>query len=85
MPPVLDTPEILDNPIPASHGDVHPGPSRRERPPVLAWLGRLFSPVPRRRGRQQAGGVPGASRFETPLDRLAREHPALHLQGMAFL
>ena len=43
--------------------------------PGFAWLSRLFIPMPRLRSRPQECCIPGAPRFETPLDLLAREHP----------
>ena len=83
MPPTLDAADILEYPSPASQGDECHESSRRERSSVLAWLGCLFTPVPRLRSRRQEYCAPGASRFATPLDILAREHPDLHLRVMA--
>jgi len=83
MPPTLDDTHILEYPSPASQGDESHESSRRACSPVLAWLGRLFTPVPRLRPRRQEYCAPGASRFETPLDILAREYPDLHLRVMA--
>ena len=82
MPPTLDDTHILEYPSPASQGDESHESSRRACSPVLAWLGRLFTPVPRLRPRRQECGVPGAPRFETPLDMLAREHLDIYLLVM---
>ena len=83
MPPTLDDTDILEHPSPASQGDDCHESSRRACSPVLAWFGRLFTPVPRLRTRRQAYCAPGAPRFETPLDILAREYPDLHLRVMS--
>jgi hypothetical protein len=83
MRPVIDETDILEYPSPALQGDACHASSRQERSHVLALLRRLFTPVPRLRLRQQECCVPGAPRFETPLDILAREHPDVHLRVMA--
>jgi hypothetical protein len=83
MSPMIDDTDILEYPSPASQGDECHESSRRERSPVLAWFGRLFTPVPRLQPRRQEHCVPGASRFETPLDILAREYPDIHLRVMS--
>ena len=83
MPHVLENPDILEHPSPASQGDECRESSRRACSPVLAWFGRLFTPVPRLRRRRHEYGVPWASRFETPLDILAREYPDIHLRVMS--
>ena len=83
MPPVLDDTDILEYPSPASQGDESHELSRRERSRLLAFLRRLFTPVPRLRACRQEYCATGAPRFETPLDFLAREYPDIHLRVMA--
>ena len=83
MPPVIDDTDILEHPSPASQGNECHESSRWERSPILAWLSRLFTPVPRLRTRRQEHCALGAPRFETPLDILAREYPDLHLRVIA--
>jgi hypothetical protein len=72
--PTCDERETLPQRLPACP---------QERSPVLAWLGRLFLPVPR--PRRQAYGVPVTSQFVAPLDILARDYPDIHLWIMAGL
>jgi hypothetical protein len=85
MRPVLDETDILEHPFPALQDNECHESFRQERSHVLAWLRRLFPPVPRLRPRQPQCCVLGAPRFETPLDLLAREHPDIHLRVMAGL
>jgi hypothetical protein len=85
MRPVIDDTDILEHPSHALQSDACHEPFRQERSPVLAFLRHLFPPVPRLQPRRQACCVPGAPRFETPLDILAREHPDVHLRVMAGL
>jgi hypothetical protein len=88
MPHVLNDIDILEHP--ALECDerhtlplVLPTP-RRERSRFLALFRRLFSP--RRRSRTyQEGYAPSASRFQTPLDILAQEHPDLYLRILSGL
>jgi hypothetical protein len=68
--PTCDEHETLPSALPSY---------QQERSPVLAWLGRLFTPLPRPRPRRQGDCALGTRRFETPLDVLAREYPDLHL------
>jgi hypothetical protein len=83
MRPVIDDIDILEHPSPAVPGDECYESSRRAYSPVFAWLGRLFTPVPRLRPRRQERYVPGVPRVETSLDILARDHPDIHLWVMA--
>jgi hypothetical protein len=83
MRPTIDDPDILEYPSPASQGVECHELSRWERSHVLALFRRLFIPVPRLRPRRQEYGAPGTSRFETPLDILAREYPDIHLRVMS--
>ena len=90
MPHVLEAPNTLEERIALSpEGDELDTlplalPSfRRERTHVLAWLGRLCSPVPRLRPCRQEYCVPSAPRCEAPLDILAREYPDIHLRVMS--
>jgi hypothetical protein len=85
MRSVINDTDILEHPSPALQGDACHESFRQERSHVLAWLRRLFTPVPRLRPRRQACCVPGVPRFDTPLDLLAREHPDIHLRVMAGL
>jgi hypothetical protein len=83
MRPTFDETDILEYPSPTSQGDEYHESSRRERSPVLAWLGRLITPVPRLRMRRQDHCHPGAPQVETALDMLAREHPDIYLWVLA--
>jgi hypothetical protein len=90
MPHVLEDPDILEEHITLSPACDELDtlsralPSfRPKRTPVLAWLGRLFTSVPRLGPRQQGYCAPRAPRFETPLDILAREHPDVLLRVMS--
>jgi len=90
MPHVLEDPDILEE-----HTALSPAcdelqtlplelpTSLRGRSRFLAFLRRLFTPVPRLRTRRQECCVSRAPRFETSLDILAREHPDIHLRIMA--
>ena len=89
MPHVLEDPDILEE-----HTALSPAcdklqtlplelpTSLRGRSRFLAFLRRLFTPVPRLRPRRQECCVPGAPRFETSLDMLAREHLDIYLLVM---
>jgi hypothetical protein len=90
MPPVLEDPDILEEHIALSpeYDALHalplvlPSPWRKCSR-LLALLRRLITPVPRLRPRRQEYCAPGASRFEAPLDILAREYPDIHLRVMS--
>jgi hypothetical protein len=90
MPRVLEDPDILEEHIALSpEGNeldrlLRALPSsQRQRSRLLALLRRLVTRVPRLRPCRQAYCVPGALRFEAPLDILAREHPDVHLRVMS--
>jgi hypothetical protein len=89
MPHVLDDPDILEEHTTVSSAcdELHALPlglptAPRGRSRFLTFLRRLITPIPRPRTRRQVCCVPGAPRFETPLDMLAREHPDIHLRVM---
>jgi hypothetical protein len=90
MPPVLEDPDILEEHTALSPecDELHALPlglptAPRGRSRFLTLLRRLITPVPRLRTRRQECCVPGAPRFEVPLDILAREHPDIHLRVMS--
>jgi len=89
MPHVLDDIDIPQHPsLSPEYDERHalprglPAP-RCERSWFLVLLCRLITPTPRLPMRWQGHGTPGAPRFQTPLDILAREYPDLHLRVMA--
>jgi len=88
MPRVLEDTDILEHPSPSAASDtLHALPlglptAPRGRSRLQTFLRRLFTPVPRLRPRRQECCVPGAPRFETPLDMLAREHLDIYLLVM---
>ena len=88
MPHVIDDTDIEEYSSPTAEYDAlyersRVVPSRRGRSRFLAFLRRLFTPVPRLKPRRKVCCIPGAPRFETALDVLAREHPDIHLRLMA--
>lgn len=91
MPHVLDDTDILEYPSASSAcEELHAlslglPTSARGRSRFLTFLRRLFAPAPRLRTRPQAYRTPGAPRFETSLDILAREHPDSHRWVMAVI
>lgn len=91
MPHVLDDTDILEYPSTSSVCEEPQAlslglpTSVRGCSRFLTLLRRLFASAPRRRTRLQAYRTPGAPRFETSLDILAREHPDSHLWAMAVI
>ena len=89
MPHVLDDTDTLAPTSPSAAGDaLRRQPRglpalRRAWPRFLALFQHLLTPPPRLQTRQQEHSTPGAPRFETPLDLLARHHPSLHLWLMS--
>ena len=90
MPHVLKDPDILEEHTALSPecDELHALPlglptSPRGRSRFLTFLHHLITPVPRLRTRRQEHCAPGAPRFETALDILAREHPDIHLRVMS--
>ena len=89
MPHILDDTDILERPSPSPECDeIHALPlvlpsSRRVRSRFLAFLRRLTILMRRSGTHQQGYCAPGAPRFETPLDLLARNYPDLHLRLMS--
>jgi hypothetical protein len=91
MPHVLNDTDILDYPSAASTDDTLPArplglpTSTRGRAPFLPFLRHLFGPRPSRWTCRQEPCTPGAPRYETALDILAREYPDSHLRIMAVI
>ena len=90
MPHILEDPDILEE-----HTALSPACDELQTLPLglptaphgrsrfLTFLRRLFTPVPRLQTRRQEHCAPGAPRFETALDILAREYPDIHLRVMS--
>jgi hypothetical protein len=92
MPRVLEAPDVLEEhpTLSPACDELHTLPlglpiSSRGRSRFLTFLRRLIIPMPRLRTSRQECCVPGAPRFEMPLDILAREYPDIHLRVMAIL
>jgi hypothetical protein len=86
MPHVLEEPDVLeeDSVVSPTCDELHALPTApRERTPVMTFLRRLITPVPKLRMRRQDCCVARAPQVETALDVLAREHPDIHLRLMA--